>query len=275
MNENVFELLDEMVDIGYFGEKAKYLKDNRDRMNYKEHAKEFLNPLIECDDKQDIGRRLTCRVIIALHYFHSKAIIKNTDKLFDCLKKYLLDKGGLTIFSEMIIDKGLLDKKIQSNRFKILDNIEKRELSNNYIQFYNKCVELSNKNLENLIDVINIYDKIQLKQSSEKATLNSKIISLHKYDSRLKGLTILIDRELRNHIAHNNIRYNTEAMMFESISNDKFKISIHDMIINKIPNIIMLNRGFICSIYLILLAYYSKDEYLQYYEVIKSIANGN
>lgn len=98
MDQNVFELLDEMVDEGYFGEKAKSLKDNRDNMEYKEHAKEYLNPLIECNDIQDIGRRLTCRVIIALHYFHGQAIMKDSDKLFDCLKKYLLDKGGLTVF---------------------------------------------------------------------------------------------------------------------------------------------------------------------------------
>lgn len=175
----------------------------------------------------------------------------------------------------MVIDKGLLDKKIQGNKGKILNSIEKRELTNDYIQFYNKCTELSNRNLGNLIDVINIYDKVELKQSSERATLNSKIIALNKYDNRLSGLTDLIDRKLRNHIAHNNIRYNTSTMMFESISDNELKVSIGSMISAKVPNIVMLNRGFICSVFLIMLAYYSKDEYIQYYEKIKSVANGD
>lgn len=275
MNQNVFDLLDEMVDEGYFGENARALKSNRDNMEYKEHAKEFLNPLIEYDDIQDIGRRLTCRVIITLHYFHVKAIMNDSDKLFDCLKIYLLDKGGLAANSEIIIDKGLLDKKIQNNIGKILNNIEKRELSNNYIQFYEKCTETCNKNLGNLIDVINIYDKVELKQSSDRATLNSKIIALKKYNNGLSGLTDLIDRQLRNCIAHNNIRYNTTTMLFESITDSRLKVKLEDMLMNKIPSILMLNRGFISSIFLIMLAYYSKDEYIEYYEKIKSIANCN
>ncbi|KXA07446.1 hypothetical protein, partial [Clostridium perfringens] len=52
-------------------------------------------------------------------------------------------------------------------------------------------------------------------------------------------------------------------------------IILEDMLMNKIPSILMLNRGFISSIFLIMLAYYSKDEYIEYYEKIKSIANGN
>ena len=57
-----------------------------------------------------------------------------------------------------------------------------------------KATEFANINFKCLIDVINIYDKIIVKNN----TLNERIKCLNNYDSKIVYITNLVDRRLRN-----------------------------------------------------------------------------
>lgn len=273
MNET-FELLDEMVDEGYFGDEAKILKDQRDSMSYAESAKAFIQPLIDCSNEEDITRRLVCRVVMVLHGYYQNAILSNPETTMNLVSQYIVDQKGIVVFSEMMMDKGLLDKKVKYNQGKILNSIEKREMSNNYLSFYNKCVELANQNLSNIMNIINVYDNIGSHQDINRMTLNTKINVLNKYDVNMQFVTSLIDRSLRNHISHNNIMFNVNSGTLESISDKSLSLPLVDFIFKRIPKIVALNRAFIVSIYLVILAAQDKEGYLLYYNKLRDVANG-
>ncbi len=267
-------ILDEMIDLGYFNEEAKRVKDMRTNMSYADSSKYFLDSLINTNFTQDVTRQISCAVIVAIHYFFAQAILKNADKTINTLKKYIVDDNGIGSYEEILVEKGLLDNKLRENKGKSLNIVQKKSFANDMLQTYSKFTEVGNRNLGNLISIIKIYDKINLNKDISKINLNTKIKVLNGYDKNLNGILNLIDRNLRNHIAHNNVKYNYEKDCFESITGGKLNISISQFILNIYPNIIALNRGYMGAIYLIILATQSKEEYLDYYEKIKKVTGG-
>ena len=267
MNKDLIVELNEMIRLGYFGEEAKTL--DVDKMSIEECAEYYLNTML--DNEKDIGRTLTCMVIVAIHYYHCQAILGNATKLINTLKNFWVNNKADETMCELMMEKVIIDKKFRDNENQILNLGEKKELSNMQLNLYMKATEFANINLKCLIDVINIYDRVVVK----KNTLNERIKCLNNYDPRIISITNLVNRELRNQIAHANIRYNVDECIFTSINRSMTTITLQEMMIQKIPQILTLNRGFVCATYLFLIQYYNKEKYMDYYAKIKRIAGIN
>lgn len=205
------EELDSLVELGFFGEEARNLLE--DRGNY-EDVDYFIRVLTEWhEDKNQVKKHKSYEYISIIFQLYIRAVQENPEESVKLISNFKLGPENntamefMTAYTEYVRlfnDLKLLSKEVSADPLNIPKKLRYTKMISTA---YMNGIEYISKTLNLLICLEQILKKEQHNfYKINKMTLNEKILLFNK-ENKYDVLIEMIDRELRNAEAHATINY--------------------------------------------------------------------